>query len=151
MASWRYIFHPNQRQKYVPVARLTEEQIWRRVCVQLNNAEKPYMIKLKNFLCNAFLNQPGELDKADVSFSEVWLVQEKKFYQRRRRRWGSLDDLTSASLDYIGEGSCSQFGTMLLHVECLENERGNTGKYILSILRKTRLNTKNSVQGNGGF
>ena len=137
MASWRYILHPNLRQMYVPVARLPEEQTWRRVCVKsyIDDVEKPYMVNLENFLCNEFFDQLEELNKVNVSFSEVWLVQEKKFRRRRRRRWGIADE-TVASLDHIVEGSCSQFGRTQLHVDCLDYKRS---KCILSILRKTRL------------
>ena len=100
MASWRYILHPYLSQTYIPVARLPEEHKWRKICVTLDTDLHLNGFNLHDTLCKELRKGTEELDKNNISSSEVWLAQ---IYRR-----------SEFHLNNIGEGSCSQFGRNLL-------------------------------------
>ena len=91
--------HPHLRHTYVPVARLLEGHMWRKICVPLNHDINMNYLQL--VLCKAFINQT-EVDKKNISSSEVWLAQARE------------KGLYGFNLNNIAEGHCSNFGRELL-------------------------------------
>ena len=70
-------------------------------------------------LCNIYRDQTEELDKNNVSSSEVWLVQGKVNYDKFVLGYGfsnfdNLEEFIAAYLDNVVKGSCSKYGRMLL-------------------------------------
>ena len=99
---------PQQRNTYVPVVRLPGEDIWRKICIPLNEQIQHIEDLQQHPMCRELYNQPTEFDVDNVSSSNIWLARVKDVA-------GLFHQLY---LDNLVEGNCSQFGRNLLMLRC---------------------------------
>ena len=102
-----------QRKVYVPVAHSSEERIWRRVCITLDDD----LLNIKYFLCNQIILRQQEIGSTNVSYSEVWLGRGREFFE----------GYSETHLDNIVEGDCSQYGRTLLLLSLCEEQNQEEG------------------------
>ena len=104
-ASWRYIVD-QQTQMYVPVARISREQNWRRVCILTDNDANEN--EVERSLCRMFVRQQLKLASMNITYAEVWLTRE--------RGYAPLEMF----FDNIVKGNCSHYTRkMLVLASCI--------------------------------
>ena len=122
--SWRYVID-EQTQIYVPVARISREQKWRRVCIMYDDPNVQYL------LCGKFFRQKLKLASKNVIYSEVWLTRVHEFY-----------GYTTMLFDNIVKGNCYQYGRELLLLSGCKK----TGMYLTKLSRDFETNKQTNKQ-----